>query len=157
MWQYNYSDEYLCHWGIKGMKWGVRRFQNEDGSLTPQGRARYSDDSSSKKNAVNFSSKSISEMSDEELQSTIRRKQAEKQLRDLMASEIRTSSPEVKKGNGIIKKVLTDAGSQAFTTMTKGAILYVGSKAIEKAFNNPELGKAVATGSMSVNQEKKKD
>ena len=41
MWQYNYTDEYLCHWGVKGMKWGVRRYQNEDGSLTPAGIKRY--------------------------------------------------------------------------------------------------------------------
>lgn len=31
------------HWGIKGMKWGVRRFQNADGTLTPLGRKRYLD------------------------------------------------------------------------------------------------------------------
>lgn len=34
--------EYLVHHGIKGQKWGVRRFQNEDGSLTSEGKKRYS-------------------------------------------------------------------------------------------------------------------
>lgn len=38
----------LQHWGIKGMKWGVRRYQNKDGSLTSAGRKRYSDGESSK-------------------------------------------------------------------------------------------------------------
>ena len=32
---------YLIHYGIKGQKWGVRRFQNKDGSLTPSGMMRY--------------------------------------------------------------------------------------------------------------------
>lgn len=31
----------LMHWGIKGMKWGVRRYQNKDGSLTTAGKKRY--------------------------------------------------------------------------------------------------------------------
>ena len=31
----------MYHWGIKGQKWGVRRFQNEDGSLTDEGKKRY--------------------------------------------------------------------------------------------------------------------
>lgn len=31
----------LYHSGIKGMKWGIRRYQNPDGSLTPAGRKRY--------------------------------------------------------------------------------------------------------------------
>lgn len=34
------NDE-LYHHGIKGQKWGIRRFQNEDGSLTEAGKARY--------------------------------------------------------------------------------------------------------------------
>lgn len=34
-------DDYLMHWGIKGMKWGVRRYQNADGTLTEEGKARY--------------------------------------------------------------------------------------------------------------------
>lgn len=34
----------LYHWGIKGQKWGVRRYQNKDGSLTPAGKKRYDRD-----------------------------------------------------------------------------------------------------------------
>lgn len=34
---------YLMHHGIKGQKWGVRRYQNEDGTLTEAGKARYGD------------------------------------------------------------------------------------------------------------------
>ena len=32
---------YLAHHGIKGQKWGIRRYQNEDGSLTSEGKKRY--------------------------------------------------------------------------------------------------------------------
>ena len=31
----------LYHHGILGQKWGIRRYQNDDGSLTPEGRKRY--------------------------------------------------------------------------------------------------------------------
>lgn len=33
-------EEYLMHYGIKNQKWGIRRFQNEDGSLTAEGKKK---------------------------------------------------------------------------------------------------------------------
>lgn len=35
------GEEYLCHHGVKGQRWGRRQFQNKDGSLTPLGREHY--------------------------------------------------------------------------------------------------------------------
>lgn len=44
-----YYPDYLMHYGVKGMKWGVRRYQKKDGSLTDAGKERYSETSNSKK------------------------------------------------------------------------------------------------------------
>lgn len=37
----SFDPNYLEHFGIFGMKWGVRRYQNKDGTLTAKGRLRY--------------------------------------------------------------------------------------------------------------------
>ena len=37
---YKHEEPYLMHYGVKGMKWGVRRYQNADGTLTAKGKER---------------------------------------------------------------------------------------------------------------------
>ena len=39
------SEEFLIHSGVKGQKWGVRRYQNPDGTLTESGKIHYAKDS----------------------------------------------------------------------------------------------------------------
>lgn len=75
----------LTHWGVKGMRWGVRRYQNEDGSLTASGRRRYnqSDDS---KAASEIRKKSVREMSNAELRRLNERTRLEKEYKQLNPS-----------------------------------------------------------------------
>lgn len=66
------QNQELQHYGILGMKWGVRRYQNKDGSLTSAGKKRA---------AV----KRVSDMSDEEMTATIKRHNLEQSYKKATA------------------------------------------------------------------------
>lgn len=51
------SNFYLAHHGIKGQRWGIRRFRNEDGTLTSAGKKRYSSDSTKNRNQQEIDNK----------------------------------------------------------------------------------------------------
>lgn len=48
-------SDFLMHHGILGQKWGVRRYQNKDGSLTAEGRSRYLKEGSEERKALDKS------------------------------------------------------------------------------------------------------
>lgn len=76
--------DYLIHYGIKGQKWGVRRYQNKDGSLTKAGRKRYAKleaemEKLGGKNIDNVQNKpkKAKDMTDDELRTAINRMRME--------------------------------------------------------------------------------
>lgn len=77
----------LYHWGVKGMKWGVRRYQKKDGSLTSAGKKRRQEEPPHEDYAKAHSKKSVRSMSNQELRERNNRLQAERQYRDLTRRE----------------------------------------------------------------------
>lgn len=88
-------SDYISHFGVKGMKWGIRRYQNRDGSLTPEGRKRYGRSEDSEK-VRELRKKPVSAMSNQELETVIRRMNLERQYRELKSSEINSGKKKAK-------------------------------------------------------------
>ena len=181
-----YSDE-LYHWGIKGMKWGVRRYQNKDGTLTTAGKKHYagdgnagSEDEPKVEYAPKRSGRNAEDYSDEELRSRINRLQMEKQYRDLQGqTNIRADDPnkelkaekerlqlqkdvkqlrkDVYEGHSFVATVMTDASKQFLTKVMSGTMSYAAKQFVTDAFKNPDLANAIVNGTAGKSQDQKKD
>ena len=103
-------DNTLQHHGIKGQKWGVRRCQNKDGTLTNAGRRRNKYSSDDYRSA--HERKSVRRMSDQELRQRINRLQMEKQYRQL-------SKKDISPGEKFVKDVLRESSKEVAKEYTK--------------------------------------
>lgn len=92
----------LYHYGILGMKWGVRRYQNKDGTLTNLGKKRKQEDIH-EDYARAHSKKSIKSMSDAELRNRNNRLQMERQYQTL--------TKKARKGKNVVTALIATAGT----------------------------------------------
>lgn len=133
---YDIGNEYLAHYGVKGQSWGVRRYQNEDGTLTEEGRRhyglKYDLDDKTLRDAINYertkkayedlitssSSKSKASISGTIKTATDTLKKANNITGDLigLSTDRLISNLEAQKKAIVIPKNATDAEKKALNT-----------------------------------------
>lgn len=139
------NSTWLAHHGIPGMKWGIRRFQNSDGTYTEAGKKRYSSgigklrdsvtESFNKKQRNKKYDKTRSSMSDSDLDAAINRLKKEKQLHEM-----------IHPGRTYAKEIIKNVGQRVLTTAAVGVALYAGKQFAAKVLSSPELGNAIFNG-----------
>lgn len=120
------NNNELYHHGIIGMKWGVRRYQNKDGTLTNSGKKRYNQDNWSEdaKAASQLKKKNVNQMSNAELRKLTERQQLERNYSSLNPSAIQ-------KGLVAAAAVAGALGTIASLQKNSKKVLDMGQKAVK--------------------------
>lgn len=109
----------LYHYGIIGQKWGVRRYQNKDGTRTPAGKKRDNQEPAKSEDHMNSrmsKSKAPSGLSNDELRKLNERLQLEETYK-------RLTTEKIQKSESWVKKALINASEQALTDFSKNVFL----------------------------------
>lgn len=133
----NYHQAELYHHGILGQKWGVRRYQNSDGTYTAAGKARRNDSyepgkqkqskSSSDSNSKNAgrTKKNHLKMDNDELKEAIDRLKMEKEYIQLK-KDTRSA------GQAFVSDVMTSIGKKTLTQLGVSSVMYSVAKFMDK-------------------------
>ena len=131
------NEEMLEHHGIKGQKWGVRRFQNKDGTRTALGKKRESSPDAKEKEARKADVKNRRTMSDADLKKRIERMRLEKKYKTLVDED---TAP----GKRYVSEILSAAGKKTLTIAAAGALAYGVKAAMTKEFDLKEAAQYIA-------------
>ena len=117
MWQYNYSDDYLAHYGVLGMKWGVRKDKTKGGLRKRKSTPVHDDYRKA------HSGKSVKSMSDSELRSVNNRLQMERQYSEL--------TRKTSKGKKVVNALIKTAGTIAAAETAYKTYDRIGKQAVD--------------------------
>lgn len=139
-------DDELIHYGVKGMKWGVRRTAEQLGHTTKKtakkaasaAKEAYSkrkERKQSEKAAKIRKKKKVKDMTDEELREHISRMQLEKQYLELK----KQTAPQRSKGSKFVEQVLTKSGDNIATQFVTYVLGTGTNKAFASVFGDPAI------------------